>query len=305
MDNGVSNKTEYPPFRYDFLLGLKASEYPFYLKKIFKYATGDELNLDNPRTFNEKIQWLKLYDCSALKTRLTDKVLVREWVKEKIGSQYLKPLLWIGKSFDEIPWKILPDSFIIKCSHGCGWNHVIKNKLVLLQEKDLYRILKRHFDGWMYQNFFPVAGFELQYKNIVPQLLIEELMMNDINTKPLEIEVYCFNGIPKIIQEIRYSTPREASVYDENFNQINLKFKPDYIFNYKIAEKLSKEAKEISGILAHNFKLARIDWLVYNNKIYFEEITFTPFSGFYIFEEPDWNKKLGDMLQLGVSNNGI
>ena len=287
-----------PPYSYDLLINLDEKEYPKYLKKMFKNLTGQNLNLKNPKTFNEKIQWIKLYDATPLKTQLTDKVLVRDWVKDKIGEEYLKPVLWVGTNFSEIPFDDLPDSFIIKANHGCKWNYTIKNKKEFVKNEVLMKIISSHFNGWLSQNFFPWAGFEMQYKYIEPKMLIEPLLREDINEKPEEIEVYCFNGEVKIAQKIKYKNPREVSIYDETYNHINLKFMSDYNLIQEPADDNIKLAVKLSDKLSKGFKLARVDWLIYKNKLYFNEITFTPFSGFYKFEDEKWNMKLGSMLDL-------
>lgn len=256
------------------------------------------MSLRNPKTFNEKIQWLKLYDSTEIKTKLTDKVLVRDWVKEKILESYLKPVLWIGDNFDEIPFNELPKSVIIKANHGCKWHYKIKDISVLNENLKLKEVIKKHFEGWMRQNFFPWAGFELQYKNIIPKIIIEPLMQDNENSKPVEIEIYCFNGKPKIFQKIIYSEPRAVNVYDENYNNLNLKFLPDYVLMNEPADENIKHAVELSKVLAKDFKLVRVDWLIFNNHIYFNEMTFTPFSGFFNFEPKEWNIKLGKLLKL-------
>ena len=115
-------------FDYDFLMSLDEKDYPYYLSQAYLVKTGQKLNLRHPKTLNEKIQWLKIYDNKPIKTTLTDKILVRDWVKEKIGEEYLKPVLWIGDKFDDIPFDIMPDSFIVKCNHGCKWQFTVKNR---------------------------------------------------------------------------------------------------------------------------------------------------------------------------------
>ncbi len=293
-----NNKIPDPPYEYDMLIRLDKKDYPKYLEKGFFTQTGEKLDLKHPKTFNQKIQWIKLCDCTPLKTQLTDKVLVRDWVKERIGEEYLKPALWVGSSFDEIPFEELPNSIIIKANNGCKWHFRIKDKNVFLQNKRLFDIVKSRFDGWMVQSFFPYAGFEMQYKDIIPQIIIEPLLLADINDKPGEIEVYCFNGEPKISQRIKYTEPREVSVYDETFNQINLKFMPYYRIMKEDADDLVKLAVMLSDKLCKEFKLVRVDWLIFKDKLYFNEMTFTPFSGFYDFEDKEWNIKLGNMLDL-------
>lgn len=287
-----------PPYSYDFLYNLPEKEYPKYLKKIFKEMTGDDLDLKNPKTFNEKIQWLKIYDLTPLKTLLTDKVLVRDWVKERIGEKYLKEVVQVCKKFDDVNFDILPESFIIKTNHGCKWHFRVKDKQKLLNNEILMKILKRHFDGWMSQVFFPFAGLEMQYRDIPPQILVEPLLVTDKKDFPTEIEIYCFNGVPRIFQRIVYSEKRVCSVYDEKFNQIDLKFSNGYVVEIKEADDLIKKAVALSSKLASEFKLVRVDWLVFNNEIYFNEMTFTPFSGYYDFSDKVWNERLGKMLDL-------
>ncbi len=257
--------------------------------------TNEDLHLRNPKTFNEKIQWLKIYDCTPLKTRLTDKVLVRDWVKEKIGEEYLKPVLWVGKQFDDIPFDILPQKFMIKANNGCKWHFKIKNKDDFIKNKVVVNVVKKRFDGWMKQTFFPYAGFEMQYKDIEPQILIEPLLIDDVN--PIEYEIYCFNGKPKIYQKIVYSLPPLCSVYNEDYSESDIVFNLMYSKKYEPAQEILKEAVEKSKILANGFKLVRVDWLLYNQKVYFNEMTFTPFSG-YCKMDKNVNLKLGKMLKI-------
>ena len=287
-----------PPYEYDLLINLEDNKYPEYLKKMFKVMTGRKLNLKHPRTFNEKIQWLKLYDATPIKTSLTDKVKVRDWIKEKIGEQYLKPVLWIGNKFDDIPFDSLPVSFIIKTNHGCKWMYKIMNKDRFIKGKELYTFIKNRFDGWMNQTFFPWAGFEMQYKNIEPKLIIEPILTDENKACPTEYEIYCFNGNPKIIQEIEYCMPAaKISVYDENYKRSEILLNPEYVEVLKDVEENLKTAVKLSKILCKDFKLVRVDWILYNNHIYFNEMTFTPFSGFFQIDDK-MNLKLGNMLLL-------
>ena len=108
-------------FDYNYMMALDKKDYAKYLCEAYLIKTGQKLNLKHPKTLNEKIQWLKIYDNIPIKAQLTDKILVRDWVKDKIGEEYLKPVLWIGDKFEDIPFDTLPDSFIIKANHGCRW----------------------------------------------------------------------------------------------------------------------------------------------------------------------------------------
>ena len=239
-----------PPWEYNFLYNLPESEYPKYLAKIFNYRTGEKLPLhfdfsqkawniekNKCKTFNQKIQWIKLYGITPLMRDCTDKVKVRDYVKEKIGEEYLKPVLQIiqnntsvianhnsilggeaiqeeveqitmGKNketksinfldchgtekavvprndrksddvstyFDQIDFDKLPDSFVLKCNHGSKWQYIIKNKNEFLNTKPLFELVKRNMTGYLEQEYWGFGGFELQYKNIKPKILIEPLM---------------------------------------------------------------------------------------------------------------------------------
>ena len=123
-------------------------------------------------------------------------------------------------------------------------------------------------------------------------------MLDNPQDKADEIEIYCFNGKPKIFQHIKYTNPRQVSIYDENFNNIDLKFLPNYELQNKPVDDCIRQAVELSKKLCLDFKLVRVDWLIYKDKIYFNEMTFTPFSGLYNFEDDSWDYRLGNMLNL-------
>lgn len=294
----TKNKIQDPPYSYDFLLSLNEKDYPQYLKKLYEYNLGKKLNLKNPKSFNEKIQWLKLYNTTPLKTKLTDKVLVRDWIKEKIGAEYLKPVLQICSKFDDINFDKLPNSFIIKANHGCKWHYKIMDQKAFLKNKNLVNYIKRRFDGWMNQTFFPWAGFEMQYKNISPRILIEPLLINQKESYSTEFEIYCFNGEPKFFQKIKYTSPVSCCIWDENYNKASFCFNPEYNTYFENADGNLKNAVELSKLLAKDFILVRVDWLLYENKIYFNEMTFTPFSGFFPFENDYIDLFLGKLLNL-------
>ena len=333
-----------PPYNYYFLQNLSESEYPKYLSKLYKMKTGERLNLKHPKTFNEKIQWIKLYGITSLMRECTDKVKVRDYVKERIGEEYLKPVLQIipnesketmrchceqvnnnlglarqsgdisndipdchgtqnvvaprndrepndvSTYFDKIDFDKLPSSFVIKTNHGCKWQYIIKNKEEYKKNKRLFEETKKQMTGWLEQEYWIWGGFELQYRNIEPKIIIEPLLNGAV-----DFELYYFNSNLKILRKIYNNGTDKISVYDEKFNNINLKFMPkDILVNEPIDEMLIK-AISLSFELAKDFKFIRIDWLNYENRLYFNEMTFTPFSGFCRFDK-NWNKILGGFL---------
>ncbi len=293
-------------YQYDFILSLKEKEYPKYLCEAYYVKTGQKLNLKHPKILNEKIQWLKIYDNKPIKTTLTDKVLVRDWIKEKIGEEYLKPVLWIGNNFDDIPFDKFQEKIIIKCNHGCKWQVALKNKDEFLSNSQLFELIKKQFGLWMTQTFFGWSDFETQYLNISPQIIIESFLIVDDNEQPQEIEIWCFNGKAKIIQKCKYINKnnknlyRQICSYDENFNYFDVRFYKTNEILHTEPDEILRQAKVLSEKLAKTFKFVRVDWLIHQDKLYFQEMTFTPHSGFIIFPENhnELQIKFGKMLNL-------
>ena len=279
------------------MMSLDEKDYKKYLCQAYYIKTGQKLNLKHPKTLNEKIQWLKLFDNKQQKSELTDKVLVRDWVREKIGDEYLKPILWIGDKFDDIPFDSLPFSFVVKTNHGCKWQFIVKNKDAYLANSRLVDYTKIRIENWLKQSFFGWSDFETQYLNIKPKIIIEPLLIE--NEQPLEIEVWCFNGKAKIIQqcinvyENKKFSHRLISFIYENFMKTN-----EFINSEE--NKILNQAKDLSEKLSQVFKFVRVDWMIYKNKLYFAEMTFTPHSGFVFFPENnnELQRKLGKMLNL-------
>ena len=252
-------------------------------------------DIDNPIGFNEKIQWLKLYDNTELKTRLADKVMVRDYVKETIGEKYLIPCLGVWDSFDEIDWDKLPDSFVLKCNHGSGTNEIIQDKTNID-----YNELKLKFEDWMNLNYAFFSGFEMHYKGIVPQILAEELLLTENGEDLKDYKIFVFNGKAKLIQvDIDRQHEHRRNIYDLEWNYIPVSIlyptapkviveKPDCLQEMIIvAEKLGK-----------GFKHVRVDLYICNNRIFFGEMTFTHGSGTEKFTPVSYERQMGDWILL-------
>ena len=167
--------------RYIFYSKVSKRVYPVLLKHIFYKNCGYKLSLKNPQTFNEKIQWMKLYSDNDLKGNLSDKIEVRGWVERKIGKEYLIPILGEWESFEKIDFTNLPNQFVLKTNHGSGYVEIVENK-----QKIDYMQLKSKFDKWMKINFAFMLGFELQYKNINPRIYAEEYLLSKQNKDLLD-----------------------------------------------------------------------------------------------------------------------
>ena len=197
----------------------------------------------------------------------------------------------VSAYFDQINFDKLPDSFVIKTNHGCKWQYIIKNKNEFLSNKRLFDIVKRNITGWLEQEYWCWNGFELQYKGIEPKILIELLMRNNIDKNLDGIQVYCFKG--KIKYLIKILSNNQIAIWDENLNITNdiYGFEENKIILE--ADNLIKQTLKLSMDLSKDFNFVRVDWIIYQNKLYFEELTFTPYSGFNNI----FNKKIGEFLQ--------
>ena len=271
-------------------------KYPEYLKEWFYKNTGKELNLDNPQTFNEKIQWMKLYDSTPLKTRLADKYLVRDWVKEKIGEEYLVPLLGVWKNFDDIDFDNLPDKFVLKANHGCAWNIIVKDK-----NKLDVKNAKNKFQKWLQTNFAYCYGLELHYKNIKPLIIAEQYIEN--NSKDLyDYKVWCFNGKAEYIQFLsERQTGLKMAFYDRDWN------KQDFVYSYSMNTNHVEKPQNLEKLLtlaeklSEGFPHVRIDFYILNDgTIKFGEMTFTSMSGACKWSPEDTDEKLGQLINLKI-----
>ncbi len=281
--------------------------YMFYAKQIdYKQELCDwylrlkkeNLNLDNPQTFNEKIQWLKLYNSTPEKTLLADKYLVRNWVAEKIGKKYLIPILGVYDSFDEIDFDKLPNQFVIKCNHGCGYNIIIKDKSKI----DLSAV-KIKLDKWMNENFAFRAGCELHYLNIPPKIIIEKYIENkqSVGGDLYDYKFWCFNGRVHYIQFLseRNTDGLKMAFYDKNWK------KQDFVYSYPLDTKTIErpdnldEMIELAEKLSAGFNHVRVDFYrMDDGTIYFGEMTFTSASGTCKWNDESINHYFGKLIEL-------
>ena len=261
------------------LRSAEPAEYPDLLKSIWRLHSDTPLDLENPKSFNEKIQWLKLYDTTSLKTRLADKYMVRDWIKAMIGEQYLVPLLGVWDSFDDINFSILPDHFVLKCNHGSGMNMVVKDKNRL----DL-KVAKARFDKWMKDDYTFLNGFEMQYKDI-PHKIIAEEYIEQMDSNLLDYKIHVFGGEPRIIQvigdrDLVNHTGKEAFL-DLNWQPQDLMYHT-YDMYEEIPERPENldEMLRIAKVLGTDFRYVCVDLYDIDGTILFGEMTFTPASGY-------------------------
>jgi len=259
-------------------------------KRKFKYA----LDLKNPQTFSEKLQWLKIFDATPLKTQLADKYLVREWIKEKIGEKYLIPLIGVYDKFDDIDFDTLPDRFVLKCNHGSGYNIIVHNKHNIDWSQT-----KKQVNEWLCENY-ALKCFEMHYENITPKITIEKYIENKTIGDLYDYKIWCYDGKVKYIQLMsgRHLGNFCEAFYDKNWNKYS------FITNHPLAEDLPKpqnlhEMIKIAETLSQGFSFVRVDlYSTEDQKIYFGEMTFTPASGIFRYITKETNIALGKELTL-------
>lgn len=266
-----------------------------YLKMRFNSKFGRELNLENPTTFNEKLQWLKLHDRKSIYTTMVDKYAVKQYVSDRIGAEYVIPTLGVWNSFDEIDFDSLPDQFVLKCTHDSGGLVIVKDKSRLDRKKAQSRI-----DESLKRNYF-YLGREWPYKDVRPRILAEQFMQ-DGNSEVLNVyKIFNFNGEPRIIQVIQGDKTKSETIdyFDVEWNL--LKFRQ----NYPNSEAPLKRPETLEEMLFLAKKLAadappfiRTDFYEANGRVYFSEFTFYSDSGMAAFHPFEWDLKLGSWIKL-------
>ena len=272
----------------------------------YRSRMKNELNLAAPQTFTEKIQWLKLYDCSESKKLLSDKYLVREWVKKRIGKEYLIPLIGVWDRFEEIPFSELPKEFCLKMNHGSGMNYIVINKSEM-NYKDAQKI----FHIWERRPFY-AGTLETQYYGISRKIIAEKYM-TEFDKNLYDYKFHCFCGKPVFIQCIGdrdLKTHRGCqNNFDLEWNKLDWTFEdyPDFPYHVPKPKELAKMI-DLASELSSGYNYVRVDLYNINGQIYFGEMTFTPASGIYPYKGM-WTKsrdiELGNMLTLPDKKNNL
>lgn len=269
------------------------------IKKTFKKRLGREVNLENPTKYNDKLQWLKLNWYDSLATKCVDKYEVRKYVKDKIGSKYLNELYAVYNSVDEIDLSELPDQFVLKGTHGSGFNIICKDK-----NKMNWRKEKKKMKRWLKTNFY-WQNREWVYKDIKPRIIAEKYIETSDNKPLKDYKFFCFNGKVKMLFVAKNrGIGTTFDFYDLDWNWLDVK--NHYPNSNKKTEKPKKFNKmiDLAKKLSKDFPHVRVDFYYEDNKIYFGELTFFHFSGFEPFEPEKFDTKMGKWLELPQKRQG-
>lgn len=270
-----------------------------YIERAFRYMMGYKINLSAPKTFNEKLQWLKLYDRRPEYIKMVDKYEVKKYVAECIGEEYIIPTLGVWSSYDSIEFDKLPNQFVLKCTHDSGGLVLVKDKKEMNKN-----LIKRKIKKCFRRNYFWV-GREWPYKDVKPRIIIEKYMEEDGHT-PFDYKIFCFNGEPKVVLVCR-DRFTEAGLtedfYSEKWEHLQVR-RPTHPNANEIIKK-PKELEEmlrLAKVLAEDIPFVRVDFYTIEGKVYFGELTFYPASGFNGFEPKEYDEIFGEWLQLPVGN---
>lgn len=263
------------------------------VKILFYIQNGYKLNLNKPTTYNEKLQWLKFYYRNELMPVCADKYTVRQFVKKRESEEILNELLWEGFNPRDIPFNEMPKEFVIKVTHGSGFNIICKDKNKLDKEKTISQL-----DKWLKAKFIPAYG-EWFYGVIKPRIIIEKLLYDEDNNLPEDYKVFCFNGEPRyVVVDTDRFEGHKRNVYD-----LNWRLMKGYKLGFPNDEPIEKpecldEMLSYARNLSKGFPHARIDFYIINKKIYFGEVTFTNGAGFDKITPYSFDVEMGNLINI-------
>lgn len=265
------------------------------IEKKFIKKLGYKPDLDNPSTFNEKIQWLKLHDKNPIYTTIVDKYEVKSYVATLVGEKFVIPTLGVWDSFDDIDFNKLPNQFVLKCTHDSGGIIICKDKNnfdIKKAKKIINRALKFNHYYW---------GFEWPYKNVKKRIIAEKYLNDPEHSVLPDYKFFCFKGIPKFFKiDFNRTSDHHANYYDLDWNLLpfgEFDFPPSSSLSTKRPANFTQMI-DIASQLSKNFEFLRVDMYNIDGEIFFGELTLYPSNGFGQFTDFEWDCKLGEQIQL-------
>lgn len=270
-----------------------------YLKLMYKFKMGKNLDFNNVKTFNEKLQWLKVNNKNNFYTNLVDKYEVRNYIRNKLGEEYLIPLIGVWENANDINIDLLPNEFILKCNHDSGGVLICKDKSNFNIKK-----IKKYLNKRLKRNFYYI-GREWPYKNINPKIICEKIIETKDGKLPIDYKFSCFNGY---VDNVMLCIGRETGntkfyFFDRQWNLLryNLAGKQAPKDFTVPKPKMIDKMFEIAEVLSKDFPYVRVDLYCENNRIYFGELTFYPDCGFDSNLLKETDELFGSMINLDCS----
>lgn len=285
-------------------IGKYLNDKTFLQIKYRRLMEGKRLDFNNPKGFNEKLHWLKLYYRNPLLTKLVDKFEIKKYVTEKIGKEYIIPNYGVWDNFDDIDFQKLPNQFVLKTTHDCGGIVLCTSKEKLDINKAKLKLEKHLKNNHYYKNR------EWAYKDVKPKIIAEKYFTNkgdnNENEGLIDYKFLCFGGEPKIMQVSteRFNSSLKHYFYDENFQRLDIDGQ-----HTSSAEKGIKKPQNfglmlsLATKLSSNFPFVRVDFYEVEGKVFFGELTFYPAGGFYFYKPEKWEKAMGDWIKLETYEN--
>lgn len=267
---------------------------------IYRMSTGKKLNLSNPVTFNEKVQWLKLNDHNPLYVQLVDKYAVREYIAKKIGNQFLIPLIGKWSKVEDIDFDKLPNEFVLKCNHDSGGIVICKDKKTL----DI-NSAKKKLEDHLKRNHYYMSR-EWAYKNVIPCIICEKYMVDNKTQDLRDYKFFCFNGEPKFIQvDFNRFAGHKRNLYTLDWKLIDITIKCPNDPNANIEKPANlNEMIEVAKELSKGLPEVRIDLYSVNDKTYFGELTLYHGGGIEKFSSDEFAQEMGSWIDLSLAYKG-
>ncbi len=265
----------------------------FYLKMVYRIKMNKKLDLKNPKSFNEKINWLKLYGRQPRYTKMADKYEAREYIKKTIGEQYLVPLIGVYDNANDIPYEKLPDKFILKCNHDSKSSVICWDKSTFDYQKGIDYVNKKLVRNYYY--YFR----EWVYKDINRRIVVEHLL-DDGDEKLMDYRIFCFNGQPVMIS-VDYNKISDFTrhLYTPEWEYIKAGIKYQYAQTRIIKRpKQMDKMLELASKLSAGIPFLRVDMYLVYGKIYAGELTFYPAAGYSQFTPESFDLEFGEKLKL-------
>lgn len=271
----------------------------FFLKIKWRLKMGSKLDLTNPSTFNEKLQWLKLFYRKPIQTKMVDKVDAKQYVEQLIGKDYIIPTIGIYNDVHEVNWEKLPKSFVIKCAHDSAGVVVCCDKKNINIEE-----AKKKLQKGLGRSYYK-TNREWPYKNVPRRIICEQYLVDDSGYELKDYKFFCFNGKVKLFKiDFDRTIGHKANYYDINGNILSFGetiCPPDFNKQLVLPSKFDDMIK-IAERLSNGFPFLRVDLYNVRGQIYFGELTFFPASGFGTFTDYKWDEKMGEWISLPLKN---
>ena len=257
---------------------------------------GRKINWDNPKTYNEKLQWLKVYDRKDIYTMMVDKYEAKKYVATIIGDEYIIPTLGVYENFDDIDFSKLPNKFVMKCTHDSGGLVICTNK-----KNFDYRKARKKIENSLKVNYYN-CWREWPYKNVKPRIIIEKYLKSDNSTGLDDYKFFCFNGEVKLlfVATDRMNTKEETKFdfFDANYNHLPIRNGHPNSKSIPPKPKKFEEMKRIASLLSQGIPHLRVDLYESNGKIYFGELTFSHWAGMVPFDPKTYDELLGSWIDI-------